>query len=101
MYTLQVDTALTNLQELFTNKYLFIIMACSLLVMLYISEFLPDALENNCGKCTPKQKDGAKKVIKYLVKNKPDIWEKALKKFDPQGIYMTKYAAEYEKIKNE
>lgn len=69
--------------------------------MLRFSEFLPDALKTNCGKCSQKQKDGARKVIKFLVKNKPDVWEKILKKLDPEGVYMTKYAAEFEKIKKE
>lgn len=74
------------------------------LVITYVlrfAEFLPDALKTNCSKCTQKQKDGGRKVIKFLVKNKPDVWEKILKKFDPEGIYTTKYAAEYQKIKNE
>lgn len=32
-----------------------------------ISESLPDALENNCEKCSEKQREGSEKVIRFLI----------------------------------
>ncbi|XP_067003792.2 ejaculatory bulb-specific protein 3 [Anabrus simplex] len=52
---------------------------------------VPDALTNDCAKCTEKQKSGTEKVINYLIDNKPDIWNKLEAKYDPDGIYKKKY----------
>ncbi|CAH1988479.1 unnamed protein product [Acanthoscelides obtectus] len=52
-----------------------------------------EALENGCGSCTDKQKAGAKKVIRYLMKNKPDWWKELNDRFDPDGKYKAKFDA--------
>ncbi|XP_071448260.1 ejaculatory bulb-specific protein 3-like [Hetaerina americana] len=53
---------------------------------------LPEALKTECAKCTPKQKEGAEKAIRYLMKNKPDMWEELTAKYDPSGEFKKKYA---------
>nr|AEE61494.1 unknown [Dendroctonus ponderosae] len=58
---------------------------------------LPDALENECSKCTPKQRDGAKKVIRYLIENKRDYWDEVAAKYDPEGTYYKKYQEQAKK----
>lgn len=52
---------------------------------------IPEALENDCEKCTDKQKEGTKWVLEYLAKEKPDLWKKLCDKFDPDHKYRTKY----------
>ena len=55
---------------------------------------LPDALQTNCSKCSPKQRDGAERAIRYLVDNRPVEWNALQQKFDPQNIYAARYANE-------
>ncbi|XP_046994913.1 ejaculatory bulb-specific protein 3-like [Schistocerca americana] len=52
---------------------------------------IPDALQNECAKCNEKQKEGVEKVIKFLVKEKKDIWERLRAKYDPDGSYYKNY----------
>lgn len=59
-----------------------------------LKSVLSDALLTNCGKCSEKQKAGTQKVIKYIVKNKPQQWEALRKKYDPDNQFATKYAKE-------
>nr|AMP19497.1 chemosensory protein 2 [Tomicus yunnanensis] len=58
---------------------------------------LPDALENECAKCSPKQRDGAKKVIHFIIENKRSYWDELAAKYDPEGTYYKKYQAEAKK----
>ncbi|KAK7865718.1 hypothetical protein R5R35_005512 [Gryllus longicercus] len=53
---------------------------------------IPDALTTECSKCTAKQRSGAATVIKHLRDNRPGDWAKLQAKWDPQGIFVTKYA---------
>ncbi|XP_076286714.1 ejaculatory bulb-specific protein 3-like [Lasioglossum baleicum] len=52
-----------------------------------LKKSLPDALENKCGKCSEKQKSGSEKVIRFLIHDKPQIWERLSKKYDPTGVH--------------
>lgn len=52
---------------------------------------MPDALENECSKCTPKQKEGIKKVLHYLIDNRRESWNELAAKYDPNGVYIKKY----------
>nr|CAJ01477.1 hypothetical protein [Locusta migratoria] len=52
---------------------------------------IPDALQNECAKCNEKQKQGVEKVIRFLVTEKKDIWEKLRAKYDPDGTYYKNY----------
>ncbi|XP_031828007.1 ejaculatory bulb-specific protein 3-like [Nomia melanderi] len=62
-----------------------------------LKKTLPDALENACSKCSEKQKKGSDKVIQYLVKERPQVWERLSKKYDPTGDYTRKYKDEANK----
>lgn len=48
-------------------------------------------METECAKCSEKQKNGIRKVIKYLSENKKDIWNELLQKYDPDGSYRKKF----------
>ncbi|CAK9829380.1 Allergen Tha p 1 [Anthophora retusa] len=56
-----------------------------------LKKSLPDALENDCSKCSEKQKAGSEKVIRYLINERPDLWERLSKKYDPTGEYKLKF----------
>lgn len=58
----------------------------------FLTEILPDALKTECSKCTQVQKDKAKKVIKFLIKNKPDMFKELEDIYDPTHEYRTRYA---------
>ncbi|XP_019866903.2 allergen Tha p 1 [Aethina tumida] len=57
---------------------------------------LPEALTTGCAKCTDQQTDHAKTVLKFLSKNKPDVLKEILDKYDPEGVYKSKYQATFE-----
>lgn len=42
---------------------------------------LPDAISNDCSKCTERQQQGANKVMHYIIDHRPDDWEKLEKKY--------------------
>nr|CAJ01492.1 hypothetical protein [Tribolium castaneum] len=55
---------------------------------------LADALQTSCSKCSQRQQDGSRTIIRYLIKNKRDWWNELEAKYDPTGIYKNKYADE-------
>nr|AXS78219.1 chemosensory protein 13 [Adelphocoris lineolatus] len=63
-----------------------------------LKEHLPDALKTGCSKCSEKQRAGSEKVIKHLLKNKPQDYAVLEKIYDPSGIYKKKYEAEAKKL---
>nr|QKK82663.1 chemosensory protein [Histia rhodope] len=58
---------------------------------------IADALETDCSKCTEKQKDGTKRVIKHLADHEAEYWKQLRAKYDPENRYSKKYE---EEIKN-
>lgn len=58
---------------------------------------MPEALENDCAKCSAGQRDAAKKVLHFLIENKRDYWNELAAKFDPNGAYLKKYQEEAKK----
>ncbi|MFB9840703.1 A10/OS-D family protein, partial [Actinoallomurus acaciae] len=64
-----------------------------------LKETLPDALENDCSKCTAKQKEASDKVIRHLINKQPDYWKELAVKYDPQNIYQEKYKDKIEEAK--
>ncbi|KAL1493829.1 hypothetical protein ABEB36_009515 [Hypothenemus hampei] len=59
-----------------------------------LKKYLPEALENECAKCSQKQRDGARKVIHYLIDNKRPYWNELAAKYDPDGKYLKKYQSQ-------
>nr|CAJ01495.1 hypothetical protein [Glossina morsitans]CBA11327.1 chemosensory protein 1 [Glossina morsitans morsitans] len=58
-----------------------------------LKKSLPDALQTECSKCSEKQKKTSEKVIKHLMDHKPEEWKVLQTKYDPEGIYYSKYKA--------
>ncbi|XP_055541809.1 ejaculatory bulb-specific protein 3-like [Wyeomyia smithii] len=58
---------------------------------------LPDALENDCAKCSEKQKTQSTKVIKNLTEKRPEQWKLLKAKYDPNNKYVEKYADDADK----
>nr|XP_021190482.2 ejaculatory bulb-specific protein 3 [Helicoverpa armigera] len=52
---------------------------------------LPDAIENDCKKCTDRQREGADRVMHYLIDHRPEDWTKLEKKYNSDGSYKMKY----------
>ncbi|XP_013187461.1 ejaculatory bulb-specific protein 3 [Amyelois transitella] len=46
---------------------------------------LPEAVETVCGKCSEKQKNNIRKVIRAIQQKHPKQWEELVKKNDPTG----------------
>nr|AGR39571.1 chemosensory protein 1 [Agrotis ipsilon] len=55
---------------------------------------IKDALETKCEKCTDKQKEAVRYVIKYLINKKPEDWKKVCDKYDPDGKLKSQYEKE-------
>ncbi|XP_049815382.1 ejaculatory bulb-specific protein 3-like [Schistocerca nitens] len=58
---------------------------------------IPDALETECSKCNEKQKEAIRKVIKFLINQKPETWENLKEHYDKDG----KYSEKYKKLEDE
>ncbi|XP_041984367.1 ejaculatory bulb-specific protein 3-like [Aricia agestis] len=63
-----------------------------------LKSHMGEAVKNECAKCTDAQKNGTRKMIKFLVKEKPDMWNALRAKYDPENIYYNKHKAELESL---
>ncbi|CAB3234970.1 unnamed protein product [Arctia plantaginis] len=52
---------------------------------------LPDAIANDCEKCTERQRTGADEVMHYLIDNRTDDWLKLEEKYNSDGSYKINY----------
>ncbi|KAF4531299.1 hypothetical protein B566_EDAN019370 [Ephemera danica] len=52
---------------------------------------LPEAIDTDCSKCSERQKAGAEKVLRFLVKNKPAMYQDFAAKYDPMGMYKQRH----------
>ncbi|KAJ3648851.1 hypothetical protein Zmor_020622 [Zophobas morio] len=59
-----------------------------------LKSHIEDALLTSCQKCSEKQRNGSKTIVRFLLKNKRDWWNELEAKYDPSGSYKTKYAEE-------
>lgn len=64
-----------------------------------LKRLLPDAIATECQKCSEKQKQGSKKIFKFLIEKKPAQWTELEKKYDPTGSYKQKYNKELQALK--
>ncbi|KAK9722565.1 Insect pheromone-binding family, A10/OS-D [Popillia japonica] len=62
-----------------------------------LKKVLPDAIETECSKCSEKQNNGSRKVLRHLIDNEPEYWNELEKKYDPKGEYKNKYREEAKK----
>nr|ATU82683.1 venom POBP 3 [Pristhesancus plagipennis] len=59
-----------------------------------LKDRLPDALKTGCSKCTPKQRQGLEKVVKFLKESKPKDFDELARLYDPTGEFRKRYSAE-------
>lgn len=52
---------------------------------------LPEGIQTNCAKCSDKQRTMARKVLKHLIDNEPEVWKELEEKYDPTGTYRKQY----------
>lgn len=60
-----------------------------------------DAVQTECSKCSDKQKEGADKMMQYLIDNKPEYWKPLQEKYDETGGYRERYLASKNKAEEE
>ncbi|XP_008482474.1 ejaculatory bulb-specific protein 3-like [Diaphorina citri] len=65
-----------------------------------LKKVLPDAIETECGECSEKQKEGSKKIFKFLIEQKPEEWKALEGKYDPSGTYKKKFEATLKSMTN-
>nr|AGY49265.1 putative chemosensory protein [Sesamia inferens] len=63
-----------------------------------LKSHLKEALETHCAKCTDKQKEATRLVIKHLINNEADYWKQLSDKYDPEGKYAKKYEDELKTV---
>nr|QIJ45708.1 chemosensory protein [Glyphodes pyloalis]QIJ45713.1 chemosensory protein [Glyphodes pyloalis] len=54
---------------------------------------IPEALKTDCGKCTPKQRELIRTVVKGFQSKLPDLWADLVKKHDPEGTFKESFDA--------
>ncbi|XP_050681478.1 allergen Tha p 1-like [Leptidea sinapis] len=64
-----------------------------------LKSHIQEALEENCGKCTDKQKTGTRRVIGHLINHEEEYWNQLKAKYDPKSKYSVKYEEELRSIK--
>nr|AHE13804.1 chemosensory protein 9 [Lissorhoptrus oryzophilus] len=52
---------------------------------------LPDALEDECSKCSEYQKDRGRKALKFLIEKRRGYFDQLEAKYDPDGKYRKRY----------
>uniref|UniRef100_A0A1B6LJK7 Chemosensory protein 2 n=1 Tax=Graphocephala atropunctata TaxID=36148 RepID=A0A1B6LJK7_9HEMI len=52
---------------------------------------IPDALENDCAKCSELQRRQARHVLEFLVRHKRRYWDLLARKYDPDGAFRKKH----------
>ncbi|XP_023942496.1 ejaculatory bulb-specific protein 3 [Bicyclus anynana] len=56
-----------------------------------LKQNLPDAIQDECSKCTDKQREGADKVMHYIIDHRPEDWKRLEEKYNSDGTYKLKY----------
>ncbi|XP_045777511.1 ejaculatory bulb-specific protein 3-like [Maniola jurtina] len=56
-----------------------------------LKQNLPDAIQDDCSKCTEKQREGADKVMHYVIDHRPEDWKRLEEKYNSDGTYKLKY----------
>ncbi|GJQ66509.1 hypothetical protein Trydic_g4500 [Trypoxylus dichotomus] len=62
-----------------------------------LKKVLPDAIETECSKCSEKQSDGSRTVLRHLIDHEPEYYSELEKKYDPKGEYKIKYREQAKK----
>ncbi|KAK9877409.1 hypothetical protein WA026_018522 [Henosepilachna vigintioctopunctata] len=57
----------------------------------HLRKVLPEAIQTGCAKCTEEHKRGARKVVKFLMEEKPQFWEKLVNFYDPDKIFRERF----------
>ncbi|XP_028163102.1 allergen Tha p 1-like [Ostrinia nubilalis] len=60
-----------------------------------MKERLREALETECSKCSPKQKEIGGIVFKHIINNEKDYWNQLVDKYDPEKRYAPIYEEKY------
>ncbi|XP_045501661.1 allergen Tha p 1-like [Colias croceus] len=56
-----------------------------------LKDKIPEVLETQCAKCTDKQKNMGKTLVKEIKAKHPNIWSDLVSFYDPQGKYQKSF----------
>ncbi|CAK1584489.1 unnamed protein product [Parnassius mnemosyne] len=59
-----------------------------------LKSHITEAVENDCAKCTEKQREGTRKVIGHLINHEKEFWQQITAKYDPTHKHSAKYEKE-------
>nr|AND82443.1 chemosensory protein 1 [Athetis dissimilis] len=65
-----------------------------------LKSHIKEALEQDCAKCTPTQRDGTRQVMGHLINHETDYWNQLKAKYDPQSKYASKHEQDLRELKN-
>nr|AHE13805.1 chemosensory protein 10 [Lissorhoptrus oryzophilus] len=58
---------------------------------------LPEALEDDCSKCSEYQRNRGAKALKYLIEHKRSYYDQLERKYDPERKYRKRYEASFKR----
>ncbi|XP_044745730.1 allergen Tha p 1-like [Coccinella septempunctata] len=56
-----------------------------------LRQYLPDAMQSECSRCSEKQKKIAGTVLAHLLQYHKDYWQQLLNKYDTDGSFIKKH----------
>nr|ANG08520.1 chemosensory protein 6 [Trichogramma dendrolimi] len=60
---------------------------------------LPDALANECSRCSERQRQISDKLSHHLIDHRPEDWQQLEAKYDPTGTYRRVYLSDRQRLK--
>lgn len=63
----------------------------------FVTENIPDGLQNGCAKCSEFQRKNTRKILNFILKNKRPWFDQLEQKYDPERAYRVKFADEIKK----
>ncbi|XP_044744966.1 allergen Tha p 1-like [Coccinella septempunctata] len=58
-----------------------------------LRRIIPEVIVDGCAHCTKDHLEGARKIVSYLTRERPELMRALLKKFDPDMKFRIKWAA--------
>lgn len=78
---------------------IYFILCINLNFLIYFSAKIKEFIKTDCAKCTEIQLKNSKFVMRHLINEEPELWEKLWKKFDPERNYIPRYEKELRTMK--
>ncbi|XP_049831592.1 ejaculatory bulb-specific protein 3-like [Schistocerca gregaria] len=60
-----------------------------------LKSVLPQLLQSNCAQCSEAQRQDVANVLRHLVNERPEEWQRLAAKYDPAGTLRTQHGDEW------